>query len=321
LAYAVHLGIAPTRSVTPDETSRGRCLRAVHRHCVISFLVFLMLLQTYIGAVDILRTPVVAAFLIIVLGAPHGALDVAIASHRQQLTSTRQIAVFLCKYVALAAFVLMAWWLAPALSLAAFLLLSAYHFGGDWTPSAFKGARFVLGAAILSATTLVHSAQVALIFAWLAPPVAASGIAAVMAACCPILLVAAIVIAAHMAVTESESAVEFFVVLAGAVILPPITFFVAYFCFLHSVRHLFDVQSELPQHDTRKLITAGWRYAALAILGSFVGALAFAHMDAGPAVLSSVFVTLAALTVPHIVLIDWARTPQAGPMPRAVRKL
>jgi Brp/Blh family beta-carotene 15,15'-monooxygenase len=246
-----------------------------------------------------------AALLIVSLGVPHGALDVALASHRQRLVSARQTSVFLGKYVGLAGIVASGWWLWPSGALAAFLLLAAYHFGGDWMPAARGSSRFLLGSATLCATTIIHREQVELVFSWLSTPADAALIASAMSLGAPLVIVGAVLSTARFAEAGTETRNEFLIVLISAVVLPPITFFVIYFCLLHSVRHVFDIRAELTGNSVSQLLRAGWRYAAIAIFFSLAGTIAFTHIETGPAVLSSVFVSLAALTVPHIVLVDW----------------
>jgi beta-carotene 15,15'-dioxygenase len=282
--------------------------RGLHRHAVISVFLFLMLLHSYAGPLDFLDWPAVTGLLIMLLGAPHGALDVAIASRRRHLVTSYRVTVFLLQYVGLVGLVIFMWWLTPGVSLAAFLVVSAYHFGGDWMPTGLHGARVILGLAILSATTLLHFEQVGTIFSWLAPSASAAMIVKSMSLGSPAALAAAGLVIAKRVANTTAVAVEFVVVLIAAVLLPPITFFVIYFCLLHSIRHLLQVRSELPQLNLQQLVSAGWHYAVLAVLGSLVGAAAFRHINIGPAFISSVFVTLAALTVPHIVLIDCVRS-------------
>jgi Brp/Blh family beta-carotene 15,15'-monooxygenase len=272
---------------------------------VTSLLLFASLLHFFAGAADLLKWPIAAALLIVSLGVPHGALDVALASHRQRLASARQTSVFLGKYVGLAGIVASAWWLWPSGALATFLLLAAYHFGGDWLPSARGSSRFLLGSATLCATTITHRDQVELVFSWLATPADAALIASAMSLVAPGVIVGAVLSIARTEEVGTDTRTEFMMALIGAIVLPPITFFVIYFCLLHSVRHVFDIRAELAGHSGRELFLAGLPYAAIAICFSLAGAIAFAHIETGPALLSSVFVSLAALTVPHIVLVDW----------------
>jgi beta-carotene 15,15'-dioxygenase len=278
----------------------------LHSNIVVACFSFAHALHWSLGDFDLLSWPISSALLIIGLGAPHGALDVAVASQRWDLGSNRKFVVFIVKYAGLAAWVACAWWLSPGLSLAAFLLLSAHHFGGDWIASAASGRRFLLGASMLSATAMLHQHDIATIFGWLAPQNAADLLATLMNWMAPFLIAASVMLTVFSTRSKSTGHFEIIIVLVSAIILPPITFFIVYFCGLHSVRHLLAVRSELRDHTMWELASAAAPYTILAIAGSAVGSAAFLQLGPGPALISSVFITLAALTVPHIVLMDWA---------------
>lgn len=74
---------------------------------------------------------VVLCLLILLLGVPQGAVDMVLV---RQLGGVRSMAgwrLFASAYVAAAASVVGSWWVAPGFFLAAFLLVSAFHFSGD----------------------------------------------------------------------------------------------------------------------------------------------------------------------------------------------
>ena len=75
---------------------------------------------------------VVAVATIVLLGVPHGALDVEIG---RTLFRPRWgwawFPIFALPYLALVALVLIAWQVAPEAALAAFLLASVWHFGSE----------------------------------------------------------------------------------------------------------------------------------------------------------------------------------------------
>jgi beta-carotene 15,15'-dioxygenase len=296
-----------TQGIYPNRlrlTASATVIQATHRNVVMFVLLLLSSLHLWIG-VDLLTWPRAAALVVIVLGAPHGALDVAVAAHRQRFNPNWNVGRFLAAYVCFAAGIAALWYLLPGVCLAAFLVVSAFHFGGDWVTAPRSPSRLALGAAILLAPTIAHFDQVEAIFSWLAPATEAGTIARVMLWLSPVVICAALVIAAGRVAQGPESR-EFLAVLAAALVLPPITFFALYFCLLHSVRHMLETRTELAHLSVGDLLRLGWRYAALAICGSLLGALLFQHLDFGPAFISAVFVTLASLTGPHIFLMGSA---------------
>ena len=184
------------------------------------------------------------------------------------------------------------------------LLLSAYHFGGDWPGLEHVGERVVVGAALLSAPELAHQTSVAFIFSWLIPSEAVSAVAGAMnSLSLPLLLGAAGVVCFRWQKSRAQCE-EIIVVAFAATILPPLTFFVIYFCALHSMRHLADARRTLSNVRSSALVFRGAPYAATAMACCLAGSVFFPGIPLGAAFLSSVFVGLAALTVPHMLLCE-----------------
>ena len=81
----------------------------------------------------------------------HGAVDTLVA-HKLKLTKNPfRLAGFLVAYLGLAAVAVAFWLVAPTAALLTFLLISAWHFGGDWSPTIVGFDRFIVGVA-----TAVH---------------------------------------------------------------------------------------------------------------------------------------------------------------------
>ena len=96
----------------------------------------LMLLLGFIagsaaGWIQLLMLGIFVAF----LGIPHGAFDPFIAKSRGLWRTAPGLAAFIVVYVGLAIAVIALWILFPVVSLVVFLLISAWHFGADWSPN------------------------------------------------------------------------------------------------------------------------------------------------------------------------------------------
>jgi beta-carotene 15,15'-dioxygenase len=271
-----------------------------HSRLVVILLFGAVVLHTTISELDLLQFPLCAAALIICLGVPHGSFDVALLQKRYPNSALGHL---LLSYVGLASFVLIVWSLIPGFALSVFLLIAAYHFGGDW-PTTGKIERLTLGTTLLSATTVQHGDQVALIFTWLATDDVAVRLVTAMRLMAAVLLVIVPVVVWQSPSGQSGRKIEMCTVIMAAVALPPITFFVLYFCLLHSVRHLIAVHAELSTQCRRDLLIGAAPYATAAVVGSAVGATLLSHLNLGAASLTAVFLTLAALTVPHMLLVD-----------------
>ncbi len=253
--------------------------------------------------------PVITGFLILLLGVPHGAFDVAVWTAKNGLRGTRGIPEMLLRYIALAAGFFTLWLVAPAVALPVFLLMSIYHFSGDWHRDLNLVPRLIVAAAMISAPAGLFRAEVVEIFSWLAPDAIATAVGLVMATTAvPLLQASAVVVALH-ALHRPWAAAEIAVVLALAWLTPPLMFFLIYFCGLHSVRHMIETRHLLGSPNASAFFRAAFPYAALAIMGTLVGAFALSTLPPGPALIGAIFMALGALTVPHIVVVEMSGSP------------
>ena len=241
-----------------------------------------------------------------ILGLPHGAFDLTLAERIWRLRGAPGVLAFLLAYLALAGAVLALWLAAPGAALVAFLAYSGWHFAADWDDEG-PAWRIAGGLGTLGAPALASPGEVAAIFAILAGPeagdLAARGLAVAGAAGLGAGLFAALTRPARLA------GIEIAALWGAAVLLPPLVYFVAYFCFLHSPRHLTDVLAGLAER--RRAFAQAGAITAVTLTGAGAALLWLdAHGPPDEAILQVVFVGLAALTVPHMLLVDrWARSP------------
>ncbi len=251
-----------------------------------------------------------------ILGLPHGALDPLIARRHGLWRGMAGFVGFNLAYLALATSVVAAWLLLPVVSLLVFLLLSAWHFGGDWAPDAGALGRFALGVALLSLPAAFNADAVTIVYTHLSgetagrlveaqrhlAPVAAIGLAA-----------AALRWAFDRSSEARTSAAELAALAVFGLFLPPLVYFLVYFCGLHSPRHLrrrwsaARMQSQAVSGAAGALgpgiWALGYTLAALA-LGALLLAVLPGAASPDSALLRVCFIGLAALTVPHMLLID-----------------
>ena len=248
--------------------------------------------------------PASAAIVVLLLGVPHGGFDVALAHNRWDLGSPARVAAFLCAYLALAGVVLAVWWLWPLVALPCFLLVSGFHFAGDWKTDMGRLARGVVGTAIITAPALLHGSEVAEIFTWIAPASVATSVPDLMAGLALITLPIAGLIVAVLSRSRVRAALEAATVLALALLTDPLCFFVIYFCGLHSIRHVHHTYRELRPTSVAQFFASSLPYAPLAIVGTLLGGWWITHHGVHSNLLGCVFLALAALTAPHMLLVD-----------------
>jgi beta-carotene 15,15'-dioxygenase len=241
--------------------------------------------------------------LVAVLGLPHGALDLPIAEALWPLDGWRGKLRFALCYLGLAAAVIGLWLLAPGLALAAFLAYSALHFADDWQ-GAPAPLRWTGGLATVGAPALGHRAEVADLFGYLAPPPAADIAAdalAVAGAAALLLLLAALVMARRC---RGRTALEQLMLWTAALALAPLVYFVVYFCALHAIRHFTSAITSIdrPGRSIITVVTLSALVVAAATLAAFhLHSTKLVAVD--EAVFKVVFIGLAALTVPHMILV------------------
>ena len=242
--------------------------------------------------------------LVAVLGLPHGALDLPIAEALWPLTGWRRKLLFTALYLGLAGSVIALWLLWPGVALAIFLAYSALHFSGDWM-RAPPLLRWTGGAATIGAPALVHHGEVEELFAVLAPQDAAAVIADVAALIGALALAGVILSVFLLRRARGAAALEQAILWITAAAVPPLMYFVVYFCALHSVRHFTGTIRVTPDVQ-RALVVALMLSGAVTVAAIMVllyGSMAHV-VDIHDQVIRIVFIGLAALTVPHMILVD-----------------
>ena len=254
-------------------------------------------------------TPLILVLLVagvVILGLPHGALDPLVA---MQLWSTRQsftLIRFLLLYTGVAGLCVAIWMITPDAALVGFLIISAYHFGSDWDGRCTAWGQVAFGMSIVSVSTLFKANQVEAIYAQLGASVAHQ-----IVIVSQVIAVAAIAAALFAASSRSKFRVsnllELSTVLVGGLVLPPLLFFTCYFCLLHSPRHLIQTARALGLRgvgDTAR--AAAPSVLATLILGTglwmFLPGSIYSQK-----VVQLVFIGLAALTAPHMLLTEFSR--------------
>ena len=262
---------------------------------------------------DLPAQALMLAPLVAVLGLPHGALDLPIAEALLPLTGWRRKMAFAAGYLGCAGAVIAIWLLAPGAALAMFLGYSALHFSEDWA-QAWAPLRWSGGAATIGAPALLHHGEVAAIFAVLAPD-GVAGVIADAAALVGVLALVGLVVACLLgAKARGPSALEQAILWIAALALPPLMYFAVYFCALHSVRHFTATMRGIA--NGRLAMAVAVTLSAMVTLIALVSLLYGSTgqgADMTDRIIRIVFIGLAALTVPHMILVDrFVRTAQTG---------
>lgn len=244
-----------------------------------------------------------AASLISLVGLPHGALDPVIAHRAGLIRSPLSAMRFVCSYLVITALVVGFWLLLPTVALLGFLIISVVHFGRDWQRKVRYGG-LGYGLLILGMPGIFHADDVVQIFTFLlfgnepSVPLWALQIMALVGA-----LLVSLDISRLSLLRRTE-----LVLLAGvAWMIEPLWYFVIYFCAFHSPRHLIPEFLRLePTHRVIAfavvLATTILTLAIAAVIGSNVEVR---YDDLDVLIFQLLFIGLAALTVPHMCLLEW----------------
>ncbi len=296
------------------HSTRDHLIQRGHRLAWLVLVALLMASWPWIQSLAPSTRIGLLAALVALLGLPHGAMDPLVARAAGRWQNGRQLALHLGAYVGLAAAVVLLWWLFPVSSLVGFLLISAWHFGNDWprlpgNRPARSWERGLAGLGVVGAPVVFYPDRVAELFALLTTQNATAEPILLLIASCRALGVAGLIGLAWLAAIHGPrrpaGMLEPVALILAAWWFPPLVYFAVYFCFLHSPRHLISVARD-PRIGLSP--TAAAVIAALTLLTILLGSAAFWLLgDAQPAetrTLQVVFVSLAALTVPHMMLVE-----------------
>ena len=241
---------------------------------------------------------------VLLIGVPHGAADAAIAMQTRLADSQQKLVGFLIAYCGLTALVVAAWFTAPNLSLMIFLALTVFHFGRGDALAYGRDTLFLralLHGGFIISIALAHEVEVTALFRLLT----AQDVWPIMSALrlAFLLWLAALGVALITDKIKLAAFGEIAALFILACSLPPLMAFALYFCGIHSLRH-FKRLARDPRLNTAFHRRFGLCLAALSIAVIAVSAIIIDPNHIGDGLLQSLFIALAALTVPHMLLVD-----------------
>lgn len=258
-----------------------------------------------------------ALLAIVLIGLPHGAFDGALYGlwrddTDQKLVQKSKIDLirFLLLYSLCAVLVVFVWLALPVLSLALFLFISAFHFGAGDANSEIRFHRqlqiIAHGGLVTLWLPIMHTQEVGFYFSALSGDRASLLVDGLQAMQWPWLLV--VLLYGIRAMRDKEMQVRFIELLLMMLAishLPVLAGFALYFCAIHSRRHFTVIYHGLHQQKTSKtwplaisLIIASWVAGGVALL------ILMTYQSFIISALQIIFIGLAALTVPHMILVD-----------------
>lgn len=248
-----------------------------------------------------------AAILISLLGLPHGALDPVVAYQNKVWRKIPGLSLFLIVYAALTFAMIMFWWATPLLGFIVFIAFSAVHFGRDYcryTNNRYE--HWAYGTFVIGLPLVLNELSTAKIIDYLLfgpTPLAFLWILQVVT------FVSAVYLSLSLSKRGLPATFELGALAIMAYVLDPLWYFVVFFCGLHSPRHLRLVYQTL----NSELRFIGFIVMLFLTILTLLVAVGIAMrveasvLDLDSLLLQILFIGLAGLTVPHMVLIEWIR--------------
>ena len=271
---------------------------------------------------NFILSPLFCLFLILIIGVSHGSLDHVKGGRLLKIFKIENITLFYLSYILIAVIVVILWVLIPSILLIIFLLVASYHFGKEDTQflhdcnSDFMGILYFLkGSLVIWAPLYFHFDETIAIFKLLLIDnenfySSLSFIENNRLIDLGIILssISSIILFIKKFTFKNFSIFfDYFSILILNYYLSPLIAFTAYFCFLHSVRHSITLIYELDNNNIKngllifikKAMPLTILTAIICLVGIYL--LNFKY-DFDNSIIKVIFIGLASLTFPHILL-------------------
>ncbi len=240
------------------------------------------------------------------LGLPHGAIDAYIARQYGLWLSPSGLAAFTSVYLLITFSVIGAWMALPVSSLVVFLIISAWHFGADANAQNFV-ERWLFGSLVLCLPAFFHPVDVADLYETLSGS-SARNFVPITRTWAPFAAVGVIFIISIRSQVTPQRRKDIATVLGlitFAWLLPPLVYFGIYFCALHSPTHFSRVIKLVPESDRPRAVMQTVAFTLLTLIFAALALIVLTvELTLEQSALHILFIGLASLTVPHMVLID-----------------
>ena len=267
-------------------------------------------------------SPLICLFLILSIGVSHGALDNLKGRKLFQIFGISNFFIFYFSYILISLIIIVLWIIVPTISLMIFLILASHHFGKEDTQFLMSENSylnqllfFLKGSLIIFAPMYFHFDETISIFKSLLINNETFFESLNLLETNKILLYGIIVstLSSILLFTKNFELKKFtiffdyFSILIINYYFSPLVAFTLYFCFLHSVRHSISLISELDENSIANglkifikkalpltILTATFCFLSLYLLNNTY------NFDGS--ILKIIFIGLASLTFPHILL-------------------
>jgi len=291
-------------------------------HSVIFFLFSCFIALIVNQFENLIISPVVCLFLILTIGISHGALDNQKGKKISQLYNIKKSYLFYLIYSLIGISIIIFWLFFPTVSLILFLVVASYHFGKEDTEFLINNKNvsnlilyFLKGSLIIIAPLMFHFVETVNIFKLLLIEnekfylflnfIEDNRI--ILFALSISLLSSIYYFLKDYKIINILIFLDFFSIIVLNYFLTPLIAFTVYFCFLHSFRHSISLITELNENSLKiGVITFIKKAMPLTVLTAIIYVISLYFLSnfyqLNDAILKVIFIGLASLTFPHILL-------------------
>ena len=259
---------------------------------------------------------ILCLFSILIVGISHGALDNIKGEKLFKLLGLNSIFLFYFGYIFISLLIIFIWLILPNVILLIFLMVASYHFGKEDT--VFKVKKkfplneflfFFKGSSVIIAPLLFQRESTNEIFATLNFYVFENSFFNDFSLIFFLLLsfFSSVYLSADKSINlKSIMILDYFSIIILNLFLTPILAFTIYFCFLHSVRHSFNLINEMDRSFRRGLRKFIKKALPLTLVTGLIFLISIYFLKnlykIDEAIYKVIFIGLASLTFPHILL-------------------
>ena len=265
---------------------------------------------------------ILCLLLILIIGVSHGSLDHIKGKKLLELFNIKSNYIFYITYILISAAVIASWILLPSMTLTLFLIIASYHFGKEDTQFLINDGSYLTqmlyffkGFLIILAPLYFHFQETIEIFKLLLIDnemfylslnfIETNKVIQIGIICST--LSSIFLLSNNFEIKKFIIFLDYFSILILNYYLSPLLAFTIYFCFLHSIRHSISLAIELDPNSVINgfklfvikalpltILTSVFSFFALYLLNNLY------NLDS--AILKIIFIGLASLTFPHILL-------------------
>ncbi len=265
---------------------------------------------------------ILCLLLILIIGVSHGSLDHIKGKKLLRLFNIKSTYIFYITYLLIAAIVILTWIILPSITLIVFLMIASYHFGKEDTQFLINDRSyftqilyFFKGFLIILAPLYFHFQETIAIFKLLLIDdeafysslnfIEKNNVILIGIFCST--LSSIFLFLKNFEIKKFVVFLDYFSILILNYYLSPLIAFTVYFCFLHSIRHSISLAIDLDPNSLvngfRLFVKKALPLTILTAIFTFIALYLLENSyNLDSAILKIIFIGLASLTFPHILL-------------------